>query len=120
MSTEILCPYCGKEPEWVPNEEVYGKRYGASYMCYLCRPCGAYVGCHQNTRRPLGTMANKELREWRMKVHHYIDPIWKGGLMKRKHVYRFLCRYFGRQFHVGESTIEDCKQVLEIPLTSFE
>ena len=28
-----------------------------------------YVGCHNNTRKPLGTMADKELREAHMAVH---------------------------------------------------
>ena len=57
----MICPYCQKEAPWISNEEVYGKRYGKSYMCYYCKDCDAYVGCHDNTKRALGTMANQEL-----------------------------------------------------------
>ena len=73
------CPYCNNPAEWVSNAEVYGRPYGKSWMMYLCRPCDARVGCHQNSQTPLGTMANKELRGWRIKAHDAIDP------MKERH-----------------------------------
>ena len=47
-----------------------------------------YVGCHNNTRKPLGTMADKELREARMAVHAKIDPLWRSGRHRRSDVYR--------------------------------
>src|SRR4051812_45712379 len=106
------CPYCKKEVPWISNEEVYGKRYGKSYMCYYCRDCDAYVGCHENTRRALGTMANKELREWRMKAHAAIDPLWRGGRMKRGTLYARLNDFLGKETHVGEATVDDCKAII--------
>lgn len=110
----MKCPYCQKEAEWVDNKEVYGRRYGKSYMAYYCRPCDAYVGCHNNTRAPLGTMANKELRMWRMKAHDVIDPLWKLGIYKRGRVYELLKGHFGEEVHIGESDIERCKAIIEI------
>ena len=111
---KIICPYCGKEAEWCENKAIYGKNYGKSYMCYFCKPCDAYVGCHQNTRKPLGTMANAELRDWRKKAHAVIDPLWKDGKMKRSQVYSMLYREFGREVHIGESDIETCKKIIEL------
>jgi len=119
---KILCPYCGKEALWVSNEKVYGKRYGKSYMCYYCPTDEAYVGCHNNTRKPLGTMANKELRDWRIKAHAKIDPLWRTGSDKtnrnyrRKKLYQRLKELFGHEVHVGESDIEMCKKIIEIKL----
>ncbi len=110
----MICPYCGQEAEWVPNEEIYGKRYGKSWMTWWCRQDDARVGCHNNTRTPLGTMANSELREWRKRAHAYIDPIWKSGQMSRRKVYELLDRHFGREMHVGESDIETCKEILKV------
>lgn len=110
---EVICPYCNKPAIWTENKAVYGRNYGNSYMCYYCKPCGAYVGCHNNTRQPLGTMANKELRQWRMQVHAILDPIWKTGQLKRKHVYARLKEYFGKPVHVGESDIEMCKRIIQ-------
>lgn len=106
------CPYCGNEARYGPNEEWYGKRYGKSYMCYYCKPCDAYVGTHQNTPRPLGTMANKELRQYRMKVHEKIDPLWKNGEWRRGQLYSFISKKLGYEYHTGESDIETCKKIL--------
>lgn len=108
------CPYCNKIALWCENKEKYGRNYGKSYMCYWCKPCDAYVGCHNNTKKPLGTMANKELRQWRMKVHEHIDPVWKSGTVTRNQVYSDISYILGMTFHTGESDIETCKKVLAI------
>ena len=109
----MICPYCGKEAEWVENKAVYGRNFGKSYMIWLCKPCDAYVGCHNNTKIPLGTMANVELRNWRINAHAVFDPIWKQGFMTRGEVYEMLEKQFGRRIHIGESDIETCKEIIE-------
>ncbi len=114
LESKVFCPYCGGEAEWVENKEIYGKNYGKSYMAYLCRQDNAFVGCHNNSKHPLGTMANKELRTWRMKVHAAIDPFWKSGKVSRGYVYSQISRELGFQYHTGESDIETCKKVLLI------
>jgi hypothetical protein len=115
----MICPYCQKEAIWCENKEIYGKNYGKSYMCYYCKPCNAYVGCHNNTQQPLGTITNKEGREWRKKVHAKIDPLWKTGKIKRGHLYARISKAIGRTYHTGESTIEDCKKILELDILSL-
>ena len=110
----MICPYCGNEAPWVENKVKYGRNYGKSYMCYYCEPCDAYVGCHENTRRPLGTMANKELRQLRIKAHVVVDWFWKFGGMTRKQTYAMLSERFGKEFHVGEADIEMCKKIISI------
>jgi len=47
-------------------------------MAYYCKEDDAYVGTHKNSRKSLGTMANKELRERRKKAHRVLDPLWKS------------------------------------------
>ena len=107
------CPYCGKPAQWVPSEKIYGKRYGKSYMRYWCEDCDAHVGCHNNTREPLGTMANKELRDWRMKAHNVVDPLWRSKKHGRGYVYAMLRDFVGRGvvIHIGESDIETCRLI---------
>lgn len=112
----MLCPYCNKKAEWVPNEQVYGHRYGRSYMCYFCKACDSYVGCHNNTQTPLGTMANKELRQWRVKAHAHIDPLWRSGRMKRSAVYKLLKDKLGKPIHIGSADIDLCKEILALNL----
>lgn len=110
----MICPYCKTEAVWCENKEIYGRNYGKSFMCYLCKSCGAYVGCHNNTRKPLGTMANKELREMRMKVHGYIDPLWKTGYYSRGGLYQRISRALGYTYHTGEADIETCRKILSM------
>lgn len=116
----MKCPYCNEKAEWTENKAIYGKNYGKSYMVYLCKPCDAYVGCHLNSKRPLGTMANRDLREWRKRTHAVIDPIWKNGLLPRTKVYEILDKYFGFEVHVGESNEEMCKKIITNAKIMFE
>lgn len=109
----MICPYCKNEARWCDNIEVYGRRYGNSYMCYWCKDCDAYVGCHNNTEKPLGTMANKELRQKRMEVHALIDPLWKTKKYPRWKVYKMLSDAFGEEIHVGESDLEKCEEIIK-------
>lgn len=110
---EQHCPYCKQKAEWVENKEVYGKNYGDSYMMHLCRKCDARVGCHNNSRKPLGTMANKELRMYRMMTHGVVDPLWKTKKYKRGQVYDMLNSHFEETIHIGESSIEMCKKIIK-------
>lgn len=110
---KIQCPYCGKEAIWCENKEIYGKNYGDSVMCYYCKECDAYVGCHKNTSTPLGTMANKELRELRKQCHLLFDPLWKSGKMSRKKAYKYLEEKTGLK-HIAWCNEEECKKILTI------
>lgn len=110
----MICPFCLNPAKWVENKEVYGRNYGKSIMMWLCKPCDAYVGCHNNTKKPLGTMANKETRKWRKKAHATFDPLWKSGKTTREKAYKFLKIQFGREVHIGESDIETCKRIIAL------
>jgi hypothetical protein len=80
----------------------------------LCKPCNAYVGVHKGTTKPLGILANAELREWKKKAHAAFDPIWKSGEMSRGKAYALLAKAMGvNEIHIGESNIETCKQIIE-------
>lgn len=110
----MICQYCNKEAVWTENKAIYGKNYGKSYMCYYCKPCNAYVGCHKNSKAPLGTMANAELREWRKKAHAEFDPIWKNRSQKnRGKLYEEISRHFGKDIHIGASDLVMCQRIIE-------
>ena len=84
----MICPNCKKEALWCENKEIYGRNYGNSYMMWLCKPCDMYVGCHQNTKRSLGIMADKETRELKKEVKRmYLSKYEKYG---KKWMYRKL------------------------------
>jgi hypothetical protein len=52
---------------------------------WLCRKCGAYVGCHKNGKgdKPLGRLANPELRKLKMRGHELFDSFWKAAIKHR-------------------------------------
>ena len=104
---------CGNEAEWVSNAEIYGRPYGKSHMIWLCRECDAYVGCHNNTKTPKGTLAKKDLREARQRAHSIIDPLWQYKLYTRKDVYLKLKESLGKDIHVGETkTVKECEEII--------
>ncbi|MTI49441.1 MAG: hypothetical protein FH761_16535 [Firmicutes bacterium] len=83
------CIYCGSKVKLVSNSKIYGREYGNG-KCYLCEGCKAYVGVHPDLKTPLGRLANKELRELKIKAHSLFDPHWKDGNIKRHQAYKEL------------------------------
>ena len=108
----MICPKCEKEAPWVENKEKYGKNYGKSFMCYFCKQCDTYVGCHNNTKEPLGTMADRDTLKWRQQAHASIDPLWKNRGYERKEVYRKLKEWFGEEIHIGSAGIKRCRDII--------
>jgi hypothetical protein len=109
------CPYCGNEAKLVDSSIVYGKSYG---KIWDCRPCDAYVGVHKNNDEniPLGRLANRELRHWKIKAHDAFDPLWKSKKMNRKSAYSFMQEIMGltpEQAHIGLFDVEQCKLLIE-------
>lgn len=111
------CQECGSECELTTGAEVYPHIPRLHELpVWICRPCGAYVGCHTGTTLPLGTAAGKALRGWRRAAHDAFDPTWRRG-GNRTRAYAWLAREMGlsrEACHIGMMDIEQCKQVVEI------
>ncbi len=110
----VLCPYCHNEAKYVDSKVVYGRSYG---MIYLCSDCDAYVGVHKGTDKPLGRLANRDLRKWKIAAHEAFDPLWKSGRMKRNQAYVWLAKQMRlnrEDAHIGMFDIEMCKELVKI------
>lgn len=84
---------------------------------WLCAPCGAYVGCHEGTNKPFGTLADYETRRARNRAHAEFDPIWQLGWMNRKQAYAWLASKLGIDFercHIGMFDAATCASVARI------
>ncbi|MBK5646245.1 zinc-finger-containing protein [Acinetobacter proteolyticus] len=116
--TNPICPYCESTSELVKGSVIYPKRPDlADLDMYQCAPCSAYVGCHEGTLKPLGRLANAELRQWKMNVHKVFDPLWRSGAMKRGDAYKALAEEMGierKDCHVGMFSVDQCKQAYAI------
>lgn len=120
----VICPYCNSLARLVDSAAVYGRSYG---MIWDCRPCDACVGCHKNNKdnKPLGRLANKELRTWKMRAHAAFDPMWQRKMQKeqcsktkaRRSGYKWLAGELGievKNCHIGMFDVDMCRRVVEI------
>lgn len=112
----VTCDYCGKDAELVDSSVIYPHRlelHGRNV--YRCQPCGAWVGCHPNTVKPLGRLANAELRRAKMQAHAVFDPLWRDGTMTRGKAYKALAIALNipkGKCHIGMFDVEQCERVI--------
>lgn len=109
----IFCPYCGKKAKFMSSKEFYGKDYGSNL--YVCYSCDAYVGTHGKSKTPLGTMANKSLREMRKRAHISFDRLWKSQEMSRSAAYKWMSevmRLPPQKAHIGMFNEKQCFELL--------
>ena len=118
----MICPYCQQVAVYVDSTAVYRRSYG---MIYLCRQCNAYVGVHNGTDKPLGRLANAELRKAKIAAHDAFDPLWKGKIRRdgcakykaRGAGYKWLAKQLQmnpEDCHIGMFDVDLCKQVVEV------
>ena len=110
-----ICPYCNQFSKLVTGKEVYPHRKDLFNLnFYQCNPCVAYVGTHKGTVKPLGRLANAELRKSKSAAHRAFDPLWKLGDMKRKEAYKWLAVALGinaSDCHIGMFDVSTCEDV---------
>lgn len=83
-----ICPLCGGRVEFVPVTRIYGQnlKFGEkSGFCYHCKKCDAIVGTHKNNpTEALGLLANKTIRELRIRNHNMFDKFWKNKAQRQE------------------------------------
>jgi hypothetical protein len=119
----LNCPFCGSPAKLVTGAELYGVtgKDFSDKKFWDCRPCDAYVGVHKDSPvfRPLGSLVNKNTREWCKRAHATFDPFWstpENGI-KRIQAYLILSTLMGipeERTHIGMMNAEECRQVVEL------
>lgn len=115
MTTHINCPYCEASALLVTGESIYPHRPDLYHKYfYLCPDCDAYVGCHPTGggKKPLGRLANAELRKAKQLAHSSIDIHWQSGCISRTEVYRrlsVLMQLAAKDTHIGMFDLNQCK-----------
>ncbi len=112
-----ICPYCKCETELVSGKIIFGQssKYGGMYYRCKINP-DHYVGTYKDGIKSLGSLADKELREWRSKGHSNFDPLWKEKpkfFRSKWNAYEWLSKVMGverRYAHFGMFSIEQCEK----------
>jgi len=122
----VLCPYCGGAAALTIGRDMpfagsaKGGRDGQWF--WYCKPCYSWVGCHPQSQRPLGTLANQSTRVARATVHKLFDPIWKSQVDRglrgaRDKAYRWFAHEMGLtkdQCHIGMFSYDQCIKAIHI------
>ena len=112
------CPYCDRQSVLVSGAKLYPHRRDLVHkQFYECEPCAAYVGCHPDSAKPMGRLANAELRAAKQRAHAAFDPLWKSGERSRIQAYAWLAEQLGiarQNCHIGMFDVHQCEQVVEL------
>lgn len=123
-----VCQYCGSVARFRDAQVVYGAGradFGHMWVCANYPRCDAYVGCHRSSGKPLGCLANPELRKAKKAAHASFDPLWRIVMRRdriskgaaRGRAYRWLATQLGlepTECHIGMFDVERCRRVVEI------
>ena len=114
----IRCPYCGSPAILKDASYVYGHHSsgGKVYVCSHYPACDSYVGVHQGTSLPKGSLANPTLRKKRIQTHQIFDQLWRKGIFSREEDYRWIGDKFclqTRQAHIGNFSDYMCDQLIQ-------
>lgn len=111
------CPYCGSHTIYRSADGIY-RENTRNEMLYVCKNyprCDSYVRVQPGTRIPLGTVANRELRELRIEAHRQFDKLHKRGYMSKHDAYQWLGGVLGvnaREAHIGQLSMLSCNLVI--------
>lgn len=111
------CPYCGSHTILRSADGIY-RENSRNEMLYVCKnypTCDAYVRVQKGTTIPLGTVANRELRELRAEAHRQFDKLYLRGYMSKHDAYQWLGGILGvpaTQAHIGQLSVLSCNLVI--------
>jgi ssDNA-binding Zn-finger/Zn-ribbon topoisomerase 1 len=113
-----ICPVCGGIGLLKRRNFISGRDSDTEWVwvCPNYPECDTYVGCYPSTPNPLGTMANRKLRQLRCIAHKSFDRLWKSGRMTRSKAYTELALFLGvrkRMAHIGMLDEDGCRRVIE-------
>lgn len=116
----------GGDRVYPDDPRAHGKKF------WHCEPCDAWTATHENspTAKPIGRLANAELRAARKQALAAFNPLWLAGfaILAAKGAsksyctgiaYKWLSERMGitqKTCHIGSFTPEQCKQARAICL----
>lgn len=118
---QIQCPYCGSNAVLRPASKVFGTKARENnrflYVCANWPACDSYVTAHLEDRRPMGTMANGQLRHKRILAHKALQAYRKATNTKKWASYIWLEGKLGldqQRTHIGMFSDDECDRVIAL------
>jgi ssDNA-binding Zn-finger/Zn-ribbon topoisomerase 1 len=104
----VICGEC-QAPMQLKNSK-HGKFWG----CTRWPQCNGTHGAHPDGK-PMGTPANRETKQARIKAHAAFDGWWKKKGITRKQAYVHLRRILNiskDEAHIGRFDVEQCEKLV--------
>ena len=116
----LRCPICGSQARRTTRKEIArGPKELYGEFVYVCKnfpECDTYVGCHKGTWVPMGTLADRNLRNQRVRAHRAFDWSWKSNKMTRHESYELMAELLEVDFksaHIGKLDLGQCQKVIK-------
>jgi len=114
----LRCQYCGSPTVLRSADGIYKSNPDNTqlYVCTRWPACDAYVRVHPGTTIPVGSVANKKLRQMRYQAHQAFDQLHKSGLMTDDQAYQWLAGLLQAprsQAHIGYLGEYSCQLVID-------
>lgn len=114
-----VCKICEDKAELVTGKVIYPNLPSLHRKNYWrCKRCDSWVGCHNGTTIPLGSLANKSLRTIRTKAHRVFDQLWHDpSPMSRTQAYKWLAnelKISESKCHIGMMDYGMCAKVINV------
>ena len=115
--SRVRCPYCGGSAVLRSADGIYRDNPNDTmlYVCSRYPRCDAYVRIQPGTTRPIGSLANRELRALRKEAHRHFDRLHSDGIMTKQEAYSWLAALLQAplsEAHIGYLSEYSCNQVI--------
>lgn len=112
--SKVTCPYCGSSAVLIMGIDLYPEHPETFARYYWKCPgvCDAHVGANLKSLEPNGPLANRTLRNLRVRCHLVFDQLWKDGHFNRREAYEWLAKSMEmtrEDCHIAKFNEDDCK-----------
>lgn len=121
------CPYCGAPAVCRPASMIHGKNTWHKgthlYVCSRWPECDSYVTAHKANLQPMGSLANKNLRNKRIQAHQALEEFRQNRRMETWGIYIWIqtkLQLSPDQAHIGMFTEEMCDLLITICQESMQ
>ena len=100
---------CGNRANYIDSKEIFKRPRG---MIYYCSKCGAYVGVHEGTNIPMGTLVDKETKKKRIAAHEALKRRFGNDTHAAYKWMRKVMKLSAEEAHIGKFNKQQCEMLL--------